>query len=389
MSRQIDDLRDETDEIPTADADSSDKKKRKPWWRKLLKALLIVLLVLLALLIVIAVTVTILYFTGKSAMLNYDDASIAFPQSEESVQAEDASQQVPEEYMLSYDDGKTVSYQGKTYVLNENVTAILFIGVDKEEVELNEINGSGGEADTILLIGVDTVTGQTNVVSVSRDSYAQVDIYSANGRYLESRSTQLCRAYAYGDGWEKSCENVVKSVSRLFYGLPIHSYIAMDMQAVGFANDAIGGVTLVPKGDIIAKEYASLPAGEEVTLWGDEALWYIRYRNREKLEGNLDRMSRQKQYITTFIAKALQETKSDITTLVSLYRAVSDYTITDLSLADITFLLTTFVSNGARFDFSTVSGTTVKDGAKHVLYYLDETSMYEAVLKVFYTPVEE
>ena len=191
MSRQIDDLCDETDEMPTADADSSDEKKRKPWWRKLLKALLIVLLVLLALLIVIAVTVTILYFTGKSAMLNYDDASIAFPQSEESVQAEDASRQEPEEYILSYDDGKTVSYQGKTYVLNENVTAILFIGVDKEEVELNEINGSGGEADTILLIGVDTVTGQTNVVSVSRDSYAQVDIYSANGRYLESRSTQL------------------------------------------------------------------------------------------------------------------------------------------------------------------------------------------------------
>ena len=94
MSRQIDDLRDETDEMPTADADFSDKKKRKPWWRKLLKALLIVLLVLLALLIVIAVTVTILYFTGKSAMLNYDDASIAFPQAEESVQAEDASQQV-------------------------------------------------------------------------------------------------------------------------------------------------------------------------------------------------------------------------------------------------------------------------------------------------------
>ena len=363
------------------------KKKRKPWWRRLLKALLILLLVLLSLLIVAGITVTILYYQGKSSMLNYDDATIVFPQPEEA-QSPDPSQEAPQDYILSYDDGKTVTYQGKKYVLNENVSALLFIGVDKNELEKNEQYGSGGEADCILLIGLDTVTGETKVVNISRDSYAQVDIYSANGKYLESRSTQLCRAFAFGDGQEQSCENVVKSVSRLLYGLPIQSYIAMDMQALGVANDAIGGVTLVPQGDIVERYYASYPAGEPVTLWGKDALRYVRSRDKSNIEGNLDRMSRQKQYITAFVEKALQETKSDITTLLSLYQAMSGYTYTDMSLADVTFLLTGFVSNGAQFDFSTITGTAELVG-ENAVYYLDQTSLYETVLKVYYTPVEE
>lgn len=367
---------------------SSRKKPHKPWWRKLLKALLIVLLVLLALLVVIAITYTILYYVGKSSMLNYDDASIVFTAPSEAEEALDAAPDAQKDYILSYDDGKTVSYQGKTYILNENIAALLVIGVDKSSIEKDEVYGSGGEADTILLVGLDSVTGETHVVSISRDTYAQVDIYSANGKYLESRSTQLCRAFAYGDGQEQSCENVVKSVSRLLYGLPVQSYIAMDTQAIGVANDAIGGVTLVPQGDIVAKDYADYPPGAEVTLQGKRALRYISYRDTKKVEGNLDRMARQKQYINAFVAKALQETKADITTLLDLYSAMESYTFTDMSVADITFLLTCFINNGAQFDFSTISGTSKRVG-KNVIYYPDQISLYETVLAVFYKPIEE
>ena len=66
---------------------------------------------------------------------------------------------------------------------------------------------------------------------------------------------------------------------------------------------------------------------------------------------------------------------------------MSDYTFTDMSLADVTFLLTSFVRNGAHFDFSTISGTAEREG-ENAVYHLDQTSLYETVLKVFYTPVE-
>ncbi len=379
MSEQIDDFREEE---PKEDKPVKRHKKR---WRRLRKGLLIFFLVLLALVVVAAITYVILYHVGKASMLDYENVSIVFPQPTEPESPEET--QPSEDYILTYDDGRTVSYQGKTYVLNENVAAFLFIGVDKYDIEKNELYGNGGEADCILLIGMDTVTGETQVVNISRDSYAQVDIYSANGRYLESRSTQLCRAFAYGDGQEESCENVVKSVSRLLYGLPIQSYIAMDMDAVGVANDAIGGVTLVPQGDIVERYYSGYPEGAEVTLWGGEAMRYVRSRNKADLEGNMDRMMRQKQYISAFVAKALQETKSDVTTLLELYQAMESYTFTDMSLADVTFLLTCFVDSGAHFNFGNITGTAERVG-ENAVYHLDQTSLYETVLNVYYTPVE-
>lgn len=384
MSEQIDDFREDAQDA--AETEDKPAKPRKKWWQRLLKVLLILLLVLLALLVVAAITCVILYHVGKASMLDYSDVSIVFPQPSEQDAPEEP--QPPEDYILTYDDGKTVSYQGKTYVLNEDVAAFLFIGVDKYDIEKNELYGNGGEADCILLIGLDTVTGETQVVNISRDSYAQVDIYSAHGIYLESRSTQLCRAFAYGDGQEESCENVVKSVSRLLYGLPIQSYIAMDMDAIGVANDAIGGVTLIPQGDVVEKYYSNYPEGTEVTLWGNNAMLYVRSRNKADLEGNMDRMLRQKQYINAFVTKALQETKSDVTTLLSLYQAMEGYTYTDMSLADVTFLLTCFVNSGAHFNFSTIEGTTERDG-ENAVYHLDQTSLYETVLKIYYTPVED
>ena len=353
-----------------------------PRKRHFLRGLLIALGVICGLALVASATFAILYHVGKSSMLNYADASIAFEDTPTT-----PGQEPPEERLLTYDDGKTVVYQGKTYVLNENVTAILFIGVDKSSIKKNDVYGNGGEGDCILLIGLDTQTGQTNVVNISRDSYAQVDIYSANGKYLESRSTQLCRAYAYGDGEKLSCENMVKSVSRLLYGLPIQSYVAMDTQAIGFASDAIGGVTLVPQGDIIPFSYSDLPEGEEITLHGDAAMMYLRYRNKLKPEGNLDRMARQKQFVSAFMAQAMEATQADLSTILDLYSAISDYTYTDLSLADATFLLTTFMNHGASFDFSTVKGTNEVHG-QNVIYYLDQTSLYETVLKVFYQPAD-
>ena len=162
----------------------------------------------------------------------------------------------------------------------------------------------------------------------------------------------------------------------------------MDMDAIGVANDAIGGVTLVPQGDVVEKYYSNYPEGTEVTLWGNNAMLYVRSRNKADLEGNMDRMLRQKQYINAFVTKALRETKSDVTTLLSLYQAMEGYTYTDMSLADVTFLLTCFVNNGAHFNFSTIEGTTERDG-ENAVYHLDQTSLYETVLKIYYTPVED
>ena len=328
-------------------------------------------------------------------MLNYGEFEPQFPQAGETVETY-PTESTPEETevetteadrILTYDDGKTVSYKGETYVLNENITTVLFIGVDRDELEGGTERGAGGEADCILLMSMDTQTGETKIVNISRESYAQVDIYSASESYIESRSTQLCRAFAFGDGAELSCDNTMKSVRRLIYGMPIQSYVALDMRFIGAATDAVGGLTVTALSDVKMPDDRIVEQGTEIELRGAEAERYVRYRNKKLLNSNLLRMDRQKQYVELFAKKALAETKRDLTTILDLYKALSQYMTTDLTFADVTFLMGTFLNHGATFDFTAIKGELGMLG-ENAVYYLDETNVYETVLDLYYTKVE-
>lgn len=371
------------------------RKQKKPLGKRMLKALAIFVIVLLSMSVIATGTFLILYRVGRDRMLDYEDFQPQFPQAGET-QATLPTEEVPTETeaettevdrVLVYDDGKTVSYKGETYVLNENITTTLLIGVDRDVLQSGTERGAGGEADCILLVSLDTETGETKIVNISRESYAQVDIYSASEIYIESRNTQLCRAFAFGDGAELSCDNTIKSVKRLIYGMPIHSYVALDMRFIGAATDAVGGITLTTLSDVKMPDDRIVPEGTEIELWGEEAERYVRYRNKKLLNSNLLRMDRQKQYVELFAKKALVETKRDLTTLLELYNALSQYMTTDLSIADVTFFLGTFLNHGATFEFDSIKGELGMLG-ENAVYYLDETNTYETVLDLYYTKVE-
>ncbi len=371
------------------------KKNQKPLKKRILKGLTVFLVVILSMSIIASATFLILFRLGRNKMLSYEDFQPQFPQVGETIPTlpteetptETEAETTEADRILVYDDGKTVSYKGETYVLNENITTVLLIGVDREVLEGGKERGSGGEADCILLVSMDTETGETKIVNISRESYAQVDIYSASENYIESRNTQLCRAFAFGDGAELSCENTVKSVKRLIYGMPIHSYLALDMRFIGAATDAVGGITVTALSDVKMPDNRIVEKGTEIELWGKEAERYVRYRNKKLLNSNLLRMDRQKQYVELFAQKALAETKRDLTTVLDLYKLLSQYMTTDLSLADVTFLLGTFLNHGATFEFGAIQGE-LGMLEENAIYYLDETNTYETVLDLYYTKLE-
>ncbi len=368
------------------------KKNKLPLKQRILKYAAIAVIALLCMAIVSTATFLILFRIGQNRMLSYEEFQPQFPQASETTEPLPTEEQSTEptteaDRILIYDDGKTVSYKGETYVLNENITTVLLIGVDRDELEDGGVHGEGGEADCVILVSMDTKTGETKLVNISRESYAQVDIYSATGNLIESKGTQLCRAYAFGDGGELSCENTMKSVKRLLYGMPIHSYLALDMRFIGAATDAVGGITLTALSDVKMLDDRIVKEGTRIELWGREAEQYVRYRNKKLLNSNLLRMDRQKQFVELFAKQALLETKKDLTTILDLYVAMSKYMTTNLSLADATFLLGTFLNHGATFEFTAISGRLDRLG-ENAIYYLDETNIYETVLDVYYTKVE-
>lgn len=340
---------------------STTRKKKK----RLKKVLLSIGCVFLGLILLVVGTYIFFFIKGSSELFE-SNYSITAPQGVE-----------------TQNQGEFVVYNGKTYEYNKNITSILFMGVDKRELEETEVNGTGGQADVIVLFAVDTKTGKISMINISRDTMTDVTVYSANGGYVGSQEQQLCLAYAYGDGKKTSCENTVNSVKGLFYNIPIKSYLALDLDGIAAVNDSIGGV------DVTSPEtIGDFVNGQNYHLEGSLAESFVRSRNHESADANTLRMQRQQVYATQFMNKVISATKEKITTPVDLFNSSSPYTCTNLNPSKILYLAQSVVmSNGMSVEMNTVPGEA-KMGETYAEYYVNESEFYELFLNIFYTPIQ-
>ncbi len=357
--------------------ESSTRRKRKRR-RKIRRIILIILAVILVLLLALAAAVLLMANQGRKAVLtNKEDVVISAPE-------------INDMDVVLEDNGQTVVYNGETYRYNENVTSILFMGVDREEMNDGEdVIGNSGQADCIFLLVWNFDSGDISLLSISREAMVDVNNYDVDGNLYSVEHQQLCLAYAYGDGQESSCENVVTSVSRLFYGIPIQSYVAINLSAIGELNDAIGGVEVTVLDDS-GLEYTSFVPGTTVLLTGDQAEQYVRSRDVEKLDSNSARMARQKQYILAYIQKALQMTREDLTLPITLYQMLSqdNNMVTNIDLSRATYLASQLLNvNFSEENMMNVPGEVVM-GDEYAEYIVDDQALYEMILDVFYTKVD-
>ncbi len=363
--------------IPPKKEKKKTKFKDKPWWKKLLIILGIVFGAILGLLLILAITLVIMYFVGQAQLTDYSNIDMTAP----SISGVD----------INIDDkGKTVTYKGQKYAFNTDITGILCMGVDKEYLgtDYYDSSGSGGQADAIFLIAFNTKSGETDVIAIPRDLMTDIGIYTAQGEYLKTERHQICLAYAYADGREKSCENTKTAVERLFYGLPVQSYFAMDLNAIASLNDAVGGVTVTLQDDTFIDSYGTRHyEGETVTLYGNDAVRYLRVRDITELYSTTQRMGRQINYLNAFSQKAISMTKQDLGVPLNLFSIVSGNSVTDLNPAKITAFATTIVSNGVNeLNFKSVPGELTSDGT-YAEFIADEEQLYEMILDTYYTPV--
>lgn len=372
----------DTDRTRTKSSQKPDPKARKKSGRKQKaprkkKGPLIAVLIIFGILVLLLATAVGAYFylnkKGEAQLKkNQSIASITAP--------EEAS---------SEDDGKTIVYNGAKYKYNEDNINILFMGVDRDMQDTGEkVIGENGQADVLIWAALDSKTGHLSLINISRDAMVDVNKYNVEDKYLGTDKMQLCLAYSYGDGKEKSCENTLQSVSRLMYGMPVNAYIAIDYSAIAPLNDAIGGVTVNVLEDLTQSDSA-LKAGETVTLHGEQAQTYVRSRNTEVLDSNNQRMERQKQYIDAFLQQAISQTKKNLTLPVTLYNDVSDYMVTNISASEVTHLATLMIQNGVSGgDILTVPGE-VTQGDVYAEFNPDDKELYKLILSVFYKEIKQ
>lgn len=349
---------------------SRDKQKKKMSKGK--KILLTILLTILGLLVAAAITLVIMINIGKSSLVDNNDTGLPV--------SAPASAQI---------DGDYVIYKGHKYLRNKNISSTLLMGIDKRNEENNsEVYGEGGQADAIFLLALDTETGKANIFGVSRDTMADVNVYDTAGNFLRTENMQICLAYGYGNGGEESCKNMSVAVSRLFYGMPINSYAAIDLDGISVLNDAIGGVTVTVPDDL-SKFDPALTKGATVNLQGDQAETYVRSRDASiGADSNTFRLQRQQYYVNAYIPQAISKTKQDFSTPLNIFNSVQPYTNTNIDAAKVSYLAYLFTQNGFNTDQMLTVPGEAKMGDKYAEYHVNEEEFYEMILSVYYTKVD-
>lgn len=284
-------------------------------------------------------------------------------------------------------DPDVIWYNGKAYRYNHDLVTMLVMGIDQESdtiEEKDDVSGESGQADTIFLMVMDKSKDEIKMISISRDTMTQIKTFDYKGNYLGKSKNHLGLAYSFGDGKVTSCQYMVDAVSNLFYGMPINGYVALNMNAVAMINDAVGGVTVTVPEDMTQVD-PSFAEGAAVTLTGDQALKFTRYRDTEKDFSNNSRMERQKQYLVNFMGQAVKAMKSDMGLPVSLYQSLTDDMVTNLSLDRSVYLATEAMDMHFTADGIVSLKAKSKKGSVYDEVYVDDDALYDLIIQTFYT----
>lgn len=286
------------------------------------------------------------------------------------------------------EDSGAISRNGKKYHYNEDMLNILCMGIDRttdlssDEQEV----GENGQADTIFLLALDTRENTMKVIGISRDTMTEVSTFDKQGNYVGRSVNHLGIAFSYGDGAQESGELMTEAVAGLMYELPIHGYVAVNLNAIEKLNNSVGGVTVTLDGDMTLAGEAFV-SGSTLNLNGVQAEAFVRSRDMEEAGSNNLRMARQKQYMMAFVNAAKQVIKKNPTVVATLYGDLTADMTTSIGLDEAVYLAS--LLPGMTFsvdDIQMLAGTT-EQGAVYEEFYVDEEKLIDTILEVFFDEV--
>ena len=150
-------------------------------------------------------------------------------------------------------------------------------------------------------------------------------------------------------------------------------------------NDAVGGVTVtVPTEGMEVRDPAFIK-GASVTLHGDRAEAFIRYRNTDEGNSALYRMDQHQEYIKGFFQAVKRTARNELGIVEHLFNIVRDHMITDMSKDEYLKIGTDALGMGdlGDEDIFTVPGYGVTGGL-YDEFYAEEGELIPLILELFY-----
>lgn len=181
--------------------------------------------------------------------------------------------------------------------------------------------------DTILLLCVDFASGKTDMLSIPRDSYADI---ARTDRRWKINGAFMSAGGAEGDGF--AC--MMETVSMALGGIPVDYYVGIEMPAVKDIVDIMGGVWYDVDVEINLDGRQIKPGYQQ--LDGQDVLDYCRARKGITSGTDIDRIDRQQRLLLAVFRQLQQSAK--LSSIPEIYRAVSDEVYTNLNIEQIAAL---------------------------------------------------
>nr|WP_321293218.1 LCP family protein [uncultured Trichococcus sp.] len=233
--------------------------------------------------------------------------------------------------------------------------SFLLLGADTGTAE--EERTETGRSDTIIVCTVNPNTKTTTLLSIPRDSYAEIVGYSDMYDYYGDYYDKMNHAYAFG-GTEMSINTVQE-----FLNIPIDYYVEVNFDGLTDIVDAIGGVEITSPltFDFYGPQFIE---GETRILNGFEALQFSRMRKQDP-EGDLGRQRRQQMVIKAILDKVL--TMGTVVNYKNILATLEDNVQLNMSLDEILSIASGYRKSMENFQQFYVEGQEV---------YIDEIYYY-------------
>lgn len=279
-------------------------------------------------------------------------------------------------------ESKTITRKGVKYFPRKDITVLMLMGIGWEGEAVAKEQNFGGAMDMAALMIFDPITEKCNILSLNRDMMVHMPVINEKGKEHGSFYGQLGYSHTFGTGMEDSCENARKTVSNLLYGLEIDHYFALNMDAIGILNDAVGGVTVNITDDFSPVDPTMVKG--LYTLRGEQARTFVQSRMIIGDGLNLSRMRRQEEYMRGFVSALMEKLEEDDSVILQAYEDIADYTVTDCSAAVLSRLAKDFEGYTLGEMFS-IKGEN-REGEIYMEFYPDEEALDALILELFYAP---
>jgi len=259
--------------------------------------------------------------------------------------------------------------------LIEGQYSILFLGFDEDEFN----------SDVMWIVQFDIGHGEMNILQIPRDCCLP--------DYTSSPSRKFNSVYSMGDySVNPPIQRVVNAVQENF-GIPIDAYITTACFDIVRMVDIVGGIPIHLDNEIIYEADKIIPAGD-VTLTGEQAEWFIRFRN-EWLQGDIGRMQNQRRFMSAAMMKLFDIVENEgRLKLYSYIKQIKDEELiyTDLSIGDMSKIAdfaSTLDMDNVRVNMVPGEDATfyAEDGEEYAVYSVHKAETI-ALLNEYYRPYQ-